>query len=122
MKSEDNRMTQFETTANESDSNLYTGQNVQENCIEWIKGSKTATVTFPKGRFATKVMKLAEKNPDEVQIQHVNKDGSLVAHIPVNYIKISRPRKNVLTDEQRQALSEKGRQALKQLRNQRLTH
>ena len=86
---------------------LYTGELVQENCIEWIKGSKTATVTFPKGKYATKVVKLAEQNPDEVQICHKNKDGSVVAHIPISYIHISKPRKLNLTEEQRQVMRER---------------
>ena len=110
MKKEDNRMMQFDAAANEIDKDLYTGQSVQENCIEWIKGSKTATVTFPKGRFTTKISKLAEQFPDEVQICHTNSDGSIVAHIPVKYIKIGRPKQVNYTEEQREELRERARQ------------
>ena len=95
-------MTAFERAADEIDSEVYTGEAVQENCIEWIRGSQTATVTFPKSRFSTKVTKLAEQYPDEVQICHVNKDGSIVAHIPVDYVTIRKPVKLDLTDEERQ--------------------
>lgn len=100
-------MTAFEKAADEIDSKYYTGEAVQENCIEWIKGSQTATVTFPKSRFSIKVTKLAEQYPDEVQICHVNKDGSIVAHIPVKYIRLQRPSQRVCTEEERQMLRER---------------
>ena len=100
-------MTTFEKAANEIDNAIYTGEAVQENCIEWIKGSQTATVTFPKGRFTTRVTKLAEQYPDEVQICHVNKDGSIVAHIPVKYIRLQRPSQRTFTEEERQAIRER---------------
>lgn len=112
-------MTAFEKAADETDSAVYTGEAVQESCIEWIRGSQTATVTFPKSRFSTRVTMLAEKYPDEVQICHVNKDGSIVAHIPVKYIKIYRPSVRELTEEEKEALGEQGRKALELLKNKR---
>lgn len=118
MKKEDNRMMQFDAAANEIDNDFFTGQTVQENCIEWIKGSKTATVTFPKGRFTTKISKLAEQYPDEVQICHTNSDGSIVAHIPAKYVKISRPPVRDLTDEQREEMRERARQMFHKTSNQ----
>lgn len=69
-----------------------------ENAIEFLKGAKEATVTFTQGRYITKIRKLAEQYPDDVKI-YSDKDGTLVAHIPVSYIKIS-PKKKV-SDEQR---------------------
>jgi len=62
---------------------------VIENVIEWIDGQKTATVTLSSRRQITKVKKLAEKHPDLVQIDWENKDGSIVAHMPVSAIKFS---------------------------------
>ena len=118
IRRKENRMMQFEAVANEIDNDIYTGQTVQENCIEWIKGSKTATVTFPKGRFTTKIAKLAEQYPDEVQICHKNKDGSIMAHIPVTYVAIRKPKKMNFTEEQLEALRERGRESLKNIRKQ----
>lgn len=92
-------------------------ETVQENCIEWIKGSKTATVTFPRGKFATKIRKFAERYPDEVQICNENTDGSIVAHIPVDYITIRKPKKMNYTEEQLEALRERGKAALESYRN-----
>ena len=78
-----------------------------ENAIEWIRNSDTATVMFSQGRYITKIEKLAEQYPDEVQIVARNKT-SIVAHIPVSYIKINR-RVRELTDEEREVLSERAR-------------
>ena len=60
-----------------------------ENVIEFIKDEKRATVTFSQGRFKTKIRKLAESHPEECQIVAENKDGSICAHVPVNWVKIS---------------------------------
>lgn len=74
----------------------------QENAIEWIKNSEVATVTFSQGRYISKIKKLAEKYPDKVQIKHENKDGSIVAHIPVKAIKINIIEKRELTEEEKE--------------------
>lgn len=60
----------------------------EENVISFLKGSKTATVTFSQGRYITRIEKLAKKHPDKVQIVARNKN-SIVAHIPVKAIKIN---------------------------------
>lgn len=76
----------------------YTGETSQENVIEWIRGDKEVTVTFANNtRYNSKVRKLAEQYPDEVKIVTDNYDGSLVAHLPLSYIKVSHPR--VLSEE-----------------------
>ena len=84
----------------------YTGETSQENVIEWVRGDKEVTVTFPGStKFNNTVRKLAEKYPDEVKIVAINKDGSIVGHLPLKYVKISHPR--VLTDEQKQAAADR---------------
>lgn len=80
-------------------------QTCQDNVIEWLKGKKVATVTFCRGRFANRILSLAETHPEEVEIVAVNKDGSVTAHIPVRYVKISAPR--VMTDEQKAIAGER---------------
>ena len=75
---------------------------VNEFAIEWIKGDNTATVTAPTStRLKGQVMRLAEKYPDEVEFTDVNKDGSIVAHVPVRWVNIRHPKK--VTDEQKEA-------------------
>ena len=65
-----------------------------ENVIEFLKNSDTATLSFSQGKWMTKIRKLAEKYPDDVKI--INDSGkSLVAHIPVDYIKINNSKHNI---------------------------
>lgn len=76
-----------------------------ENVIEFIENEKRATVTFSQGRFKSRIRKLAAEHPEECQIMKENKDGSLLAHIPVSWIKINPTRQ--LSDEQRKELAER---------------
>lgn len=62
---------------------------VQENVLEFYKGSKVATVTLCAKRYINRVKKLAQKFPDEFEVVAENEDGSIVAHIPVQAIKIN---------------------------------
>ncbi len=63
-----------------------------ENAIEFITDSKRATVTFTQGRYKSRIKKLAAKRPEECQIVAENQDGSMCAHIPVEWVKISPPK------------------------------
>lgn len=81
--------------------------NCIENAIEFIKDEKRATVTFSQGRYKSRIRKLAESHPDECEIVAENKDGSLCAHIPVDWIRIN-PGMN-LTDEQKEHRAERAR-------------
>jgi hypothetical protein len=82
---------------------------VNENVIEFLRNQETMTCTFSQGRFVSKVKKLAEKYPDEVQIVVENKDGSIVAHIPVKYLHLSRHSRD-LTEDEREELAERARE------------
>lgn len=81
-----------------------------ENAIEFLKDGELATVTFTQGRFKSRVIKLAEQKPDQCQVLSCNKDGSICAHLPVDWIRISPPTKLKLSDEQRQKRTERMRQ------------
>lgn len=75
---------------------------MREFCIEWLGGSNYAGVTAPSGSaLKSKIKKLSDEHPDDVKIITENLDGSIFAHIPVNYVKVSPPRK--MTDEQIEA-------------------
>ena len=86
----------------------------KENVIEFVLNDKTATVTFTQGRYISKIKKLAEKYPDDVKITHVNKDSSIVAHVPVRWIRISPPKE--LSDDVKERLIERGKENLNKLR------
>lgn len=75
-----------------------------ENGIEFIRDARTATVQFSQGRFKTRIKKLAERYP-ECEILAENPDGVLLAHIPVEWVKIIPPRQ--LSDEQKKEIAER---------------
>lgn len=62
-----------------------------ENSIEFLKGSKRATVSFSQSRYVARIKSLAKQRPNECLIVAENTDGSICAHIPVNWIKIAPP-------------------------------
>lgn len=69
-----------------------------ENAIEWIKDGERATLTLSQRRTISRVKRLAAKYPERCKILVENKDGSVYAHIPTSWIKISPPRE--LTESQ----------------------
>lgn len=71
-----------------------------ENVIEFLENQERATVTFSQGRYKGRIRKLAAERPGECQVVAENKDGSLCAHIPVNWVKITPPA--VRTESQRE--------------------
>ena len=78
-----------------------------ENVIEFIKDEERATVTFSQGRFKTRIRELQRKWPDEVCDVVEGKDGTLVAHVPTNWIKINPPRQVTLDDLQKEKQNER---------------
>lgn len=84
---------------------------IRENVIEWITGSNTVTVTISQKRHQSKIRRLAEKHPDDVDILTDNNGDCIVAHIPLKYIHIFASESH-LTEEQRKANGER----LKKLR------
>ena len=88
-----------------------------ENGIEFLKDSKTATVQFCQGRYKSRIKKLAAERPDECEILAENKDGTLLAHIPVEWIRINPG--VMLTEEQKRKKAETMRRNLNQTNNDR---
>ena len=110
-------MNQFEYACDKVEKCLYTGESMQENAIEWVRGSKVATVNFCQGRMATRIKKLSEAKPDDVEIVAENKDGSVVAHVPSSWIRVNPPRQMDYSEEQLEALRERAKNNL--VRNRR---
>ena len=77
---------------------------MKENSIEWINGQRAVTVSLSQAKFINKVKKLASDHP-EVEILAENEDGSIYAHLPLNYIKISAPRQ--MSEDQKQKARER---------------
>lgn len=89
---------------------------MNEFSIEWVKGADYAGVTVPSGTaLKSKLLRLADEHPDDVKILKVNEDGSIFAHIPVTYVKVSPPRQ--ISEEQKEAASERFKQMWQEKNN-----
>lgn len=79
---------------------------MSENVIEWLRGDSTVTVTFcSNNKYNSKVRKLAEQFPNDVEIVADNNDGSIMAHVPLKFIKLSAPKQ--VSEETRELLRER---------------
>ena len=75
---------------------------LNEFAINWLKGGEYAEITAPASTaLKNKLLRLKEERPDEVTHVIENKDGSMVCHVPVRWIRVSPPRK--VSEEQREA-------------------
>ena len=73
-----------------------------DNTMEWLTGDKVGAVTFTQKKFVSKIKKLA-KEYDDVKIIAENEDGSIYAHVPVSWFKLSPPRKGRQFSEEEKA-------------------
>lgn len=80
---------------------------MKENVIEWYNDSKMVTVTLNQKRYINKVKKYAKQHPDECDIVAENYDGSICAHVPLKWIKISRTSSRNLTEEEKRMAAER---------------
>lgn len=75
---------------------------MNEFAINWLKGGGYAEITAPASTaLKNKLLRLKEERPNEVTHVIENKDGSMVCHVPVRWIRVSPPRK--VSEEQREA-------------------
>ena len=58
-----------------------------ENMIEFISGTRTATVTFTNKKHINRIKKLYEERKDEFKYLVENPDGSVCAKLPLKWIK-----------------------------------
>ena len=84
-----------------------------ENMIEFLSGTRNATVTFTNQKHINRMKKLYEERGDEFKYFHENSDGSICAKIPLRWIKVNpgalpgTGKKREMTEEQKQALRER---------------
>lgn len=76
----------------------------KENAIEWITGQRTVTVTLSHLKYVNKVKQLADTHK-EVKILAENDDGTILAKLPIKYLKLSAPRQ--VSEEQREQMRER---------------
>ena len=77
-----------------------------ENMVEFISGTRTATVTFTNKKHINRIKKLYEERKDDFKYFIENPDGSVCAKIPLKWIKINpgSKEKRVMTEEQKEAV------------------
>ena len=85
-----------------------------ETCFNYTDKERAYFSTDDR-RFITKVRKLKEQYPEEVQIiaEPEENDGCLYCELPTAWFTVRVPRKVELTDEQRQKLSDRMKQIRK---------
>lgn len=83
----------------------------KETCMECTDADNVATFCSSERKWINKLIKLADKHPDEVDIVYHpdDNDGVIFAHVPKSWMKLSPPKKMNLTDEQRQAAADRMR-------------
>lgn len=76
----------------------------KENMIEWLSGIDTRiTLSLTDRKMINQCKKLAE-NSTEVDLVE-NKDGSICCHMPKSYLRVRKPVKRELTEEQKEELA-----------------
>lgn len=82
----------------------FVGYGSDENCIEWVRDTDRATLSLSQRRTINRIERLAKSHPAECEVIARNSDGSICAHVPVSWIKISSLRK--VTEGQRERARE----------------
>ena len=85
---------------------------LRETTLDHVSGENHVTVYSGEIKWINQLLRLKEEYPDEVDIRHLNDDGSLIVHIPASWFKIKPKKKVKLTAEQIEASKarlEKGR-------------
>ena len=88
-----------------------------ENMIEFISGTRTATVTFTNQKHINRIKKIYEERKDDFKYFKENTDGSVCAKIPLKWIKINAGSKTgrVMTEEQKEAARKRLEEARKKM-------
>lgn len=82
-----------------------------ENVIEFINGQRTATVTFSNRKHINRIKKIYSERNSEFSYFHENDDGTIIAKVPLHWIKINpgakadpnKPKRE-MTEERKQKL------------------
>ena len=81
-----------------------------ENMIEFLSGTRTATVTFTNPKHIRKIKELYQEHKEDFKYFKENKDGSICAKIPLKWVRIGAGRtgtKREMTEEQKEALRQR---------------
>lgn len=88
-----------------------------ETAIERVAGDDYCLVYTGERKFINQLNELAKSYP-EVDIRHINEDGSIVAHVPFSWFRfIKPPTKRNYTDEQRKDMGKRMKKARENKKN-----
>lgn len=73
---------------------------IRETTLDHVSGEDFMTFFSAEQKWLNAIHRLREQYPKEVDIRHVNEDGSLVARIPASWVKIKPKKKVTMTAEQ----------------------
>lgn len=73
---------------------------IRETAIDHVAGEDYASFYSSETKWINYIHKLKEQYPDEVEIRHINEDGSLIVHIPASWMKVKPKKKVCLTQAQ----------------------
>jgi hypothetical protein len=82
-------MDEFTKVVNEVQNDDFVGGDVQDNTIEFLRNAKIAVATFSQGKFISRMRKLKEQFPDDVEIEEVKNSAAIVCRFPTKWIKIN---------------------------------
>ena len=85
---------------------------IKETAYDHVSGSDTFSITAAERWSVAMVNRLKAQYPDEVEICHTNKDGFIMARMPIEWMLIVPKRRSTMTEEQRQVASERMKQML----------
>lgn len=76
-----------------------------ETAFDHQRGDDYWGISTGERKWINKLEKYSKSHPNDVKILANNTDGSIFAHVPNNWIKVSPPRK--VSDEQREAFRQR---------------
>lgn len=75
-------------------------EDIKETAWDHIYGEKIATFSTSEKKWIREIQRLHEEYPDEVDIRHINDDGSILVHLPAEWLRIRPKKKSNLSAEQ----------------------
>ena len=81
---------------------------MNETGFEYLIENDYATVWSSERKWINRIIKLQESHSEDVHIIYCpeNNDGTILAHVPKNWLKISPPRQVNMTEERKAQLAE----------------
>jgi len=77
---------------------------LSETSCEYIHGDDHALFFSSEDKWINRIKRLTKEYPDDCKIREINKDGSLLAYIPIKWFKIAPPKR--ISEQQREKLKQ----------------